>query len=142
MNPENGDLDTRTRRQKQKMKVKDMMREAYIIHRDIPLFRAAKLMSSKGINSLLFVYKKKLKGIITERDLLKHFNKRGTISRIMSKKVITIDSEEDIGAALELMRKYNKKKLPVTQKDKLVGIINLIDLAQNADEVGEGFFFN
>lgn len=118
------------------------MREAIIIRKDIPLDEAARLMSSKGMNSLLFISEKKLQGIVTERDLLKNFNRKDRISNIMTKKVITIESQEDVQTALEIMKKYNKKRLPVVEKGKLVGIIGLIDIATNADEIGDGFFFD
>ena len=124
------------------MQVRELMREAIIIRKDIPLYEAARLMSSKGMNSLLFISDKKLKGIITERDLLKNFNRKGRISSIMSKKVITIDSQDDVQSALDIMKKYNKKRLPVVEKGKLVGIIGLIDIARNADELEDGFFFD
>jgi len=124
------------------MQVKDLMKQAHIIHKDISLQEAARIMSSEGISSLLYVPKDKLSGIITERDLLKNFNKQGVISKIMTKKVITISSEEDIHTALDMMRNYNKKKLPVVEKGKLIGVLNLVDIASNSDEIGEGFFFN
>ena len=118
------------------------MKEAVITSKDIYLDEAAKLMSSKGMTSLLFISDKKLKGIITDRDLLKNFNRKGRISSIMSKKVITIDSQDDVQSALDIMKKYNKKRLPVVEKGKLVGIIGLIDIARNADELEDGFFFD
>jgi CBS domain-containing protein len=124
------------------MLVKELMKQAYTIEKDIDLAEAAEVMSSKGIGSLIFLSNGNIKGIITERDLLKNFNKVGKVSKVMSKKVITIKSEADVATALDMMKNYKKKKLPVVEKKKLVGIINLIDIATNADEVGEGFFFN
>ncbi len=124
------------------MLVKELMKQAYTINKDIGLDEAASIMSTKGIGSLIFLSNGDIKGIITERDLLKNYNRNGRVSEIMSKKVITVKAEADVSSALQMMKNYNKKKLPVVENKKLVGIINLIDIATNADEIGEGFFFN
>ena len=123
------------------MDIKDLMKPVYILDKDIPLAEAADIMSSKGFSSIVYVKDKRIAGIITERDLLKNFDKEGTVSQIMTKKVITIDSDSDVEEALDLMKKYEIKKLPVIEKGKLVGIIKLIDIARHVDEVDEDFFF-
>lgn len=122
------------------MKIKEAMKKAFVVDKDIWLVEAAGIMSSKKSSTLLFVLKKEVRGIITEGDLLKYFNKNKTISEIMSRKVITISSNEDIDRALEIMRENSIKRLPVVDKGELVGMLTLTDIAAYADELEEFFF--
>jgi CBS domain-containing protein len=124
------------------MLVKDLMKKPYASEKDMNLSDAARIMTSKGIGSLIFVDKGKVKGILTERDLLKNFGKGVKAHKAMSKAVITIGPEEDVNKALETMQNNKIKRLPVIDNKLLVGIISLTDIATHADEIGEDFFFN
>ena len=125
------------------MQVKEMMKEPYIIERDISLAETAKIMSEKRIGSLLFVYKGKAKGIITESDLLRNFGKNKKISQIMSKNIISMEPDETIEEALKVMKENKIKRLPIVDsKKQLVGIISLTDIAANVDKLEGEFFFN
>ena len=124
------------------MIVEDLMKHPYVIDKDISLREAAKIMSSKGIGSLLFISGNEIKGIITERDLLKNFNKNVQVKKVMVKDVRTIESNRGIEEALGVMRENGIKRLPVVENKKVVGIITLIDIAIHLDEIDEEFFFN
>ena len=125
------------------MQVKDIMRDPYIIDKDIALIDAAKIMSSKSIHSMLFVEKSKAKGIITESDLLKNFGKHKRISQIMSKNIITISPDKTVEEALQLMKENKVKQLPIIDaKKQLVGTISMTDIAANVDKLEGDFFFN
>ncbi|MBX4212167.1 CBS domain-containing protein [Candidatus Pacearchaeota archaeon] len=124
------------------MIVQEIMRKAFVVDKSTSLSEAAKVMSSKAIGSLIVMAKGKIEGIITERDLLKNFNKEGEISSIMSKEVITTSPKSSLESALELMRKNKIKRLPVVSKNELVGIITLTDLLAYAEEISDDFFFN
>ena len=117
------------------------MKQPFVIEKDMSLAEAARVMSSKEIGSLLFVSGKSLKGIITERDIIKNFGKGSKVSNVMSKKVITIEPDETVDAALEIMRKNKIKRLPAVEKGKLVGIITLTDVLGHFEDIGEDFFF-
>ena len=121
------------------MKVKEIMQSAFIVEKDVSLNDAAKIMSDKGIGSLLVVFNKKLKGIVTEKDLMRNFGKDKKISEIMTKNVITIEPNENIETALSIMMDKKIKRLPVTKNDSLIGIISIPDIAAHADEVAEDF---
>jgi CBS domain-containing protein len=124
------------------MQVKDLMKKAHIIDKDITLVHAAKIMTQEGISCLIFLKRGKISGVITERDLIKNFSKRGKVSKIMSKKAVVISPDESIDRALETMRGHGVKRLPVIENKKLVGIIGLTDIAANSDELEEEFFFD
>lgn len=124
------------------MLVKELMKMPYVIDKDINLGEAAKIMFQKGIGSLIFVVRGKVKGLVTRGDLLKHFGEKKKISQIMNKNVLTISGEETIDDALHIMRENKIKRLPVIdEKKNLVGIISMIDIANNYDKLDGEFFF-
>ena len=123
------------------MKIKDIMGSPYFTDDNIELSEAAKIMSSNKIPTLIYMEKEKVAGIVTESDLLKNFSKNKKIKDIMSENVITIDQDGELEEAILLMQENKIKRLPVLQKDKLVGIISLSDIAAHSDEIDEGFFF-
>ena len=123
------------------MLIRELMKRPFIIEKNISLSEAARMMSEKNIGSLLFMSGGKIKGILTERDLLRNFGKSEKVSEAMTTKVITITSDEPLDRAMELMREHEIKRLPVVDAGKLVGIITLTDLAANFEAVEEDFFF-
>jgi len=76
------------------MKVKEIMKRAIVVDRNVRVKEAAKIMSEKGIGSLIVSKGKKIVGIVTEKDIIRNVDKLNKkISDIMSKDVITIDQE-------------------------------------------------
>jgi len=124
-----------------KMKVEDLMRAPYYVDKNIGLKEVAKIMSSKNIGSLIFMPSRKIEGILTERDLLKNYEKNSKLKDVMSENVIVISPGSDINEAMRLMKENSIKKLPVVDNEKLVGIITLTDIAAHLDELEEEFFF-
>lgn len=123
------------------MLIKEIMRQPFVIDKNISLREAAKIMSKKNIGSLIFVSGSKVKGIITERDLLKNYNKSTKVTKAMTSSVKTIRSDEDIDAALEIMKERRIKRLPVVDNNKLVGIVSLTDIAAHYEALEGDFFF-
>ena len=117
------------------------MKRPFVVEKNIGLAEAANIMSKKEIGSLLFVSGDKLKGIITEKDLIKNFSKHENISQAMTSKVITVEAEESLDRAAEIMRENKVKRLPVVENGKLVGIITLTDILANFEALEEDFFF-
>jgi len=116
------------------MKISKVMHKIVVIGDDISLKEAAKIMSKKKIGSLIYVEKGAIKGILTERDIMKnisHLNKK--ISKIISKKVKVIDVMDSLEDAAKMMSKYKIKRLPVVDGDELVGIITATDLVAHTD---------
>ena len=117
------------------------MKRPLVVEKDISLTEAANIMGAKGIGSLLFVSKDKIRGIVTERDLIKNFSKHEKISQIMTMKVVTAEPDESLDRAAEIMRSNKIKRLPVVSGGKLVGIITLTDILANFEALEEEFFF-
>ena len=123
------------------MRVKEIIKQVVTATPKTTIKEAARIMSEKGIGCLVITEKKSVKGIITERDILKAVSKgintNSEIEKIMSKKVITVTPKDSIDDAATLMSKYKIKKLPVVAQDKLVGIITATDLVANSDQFDE-----
>lgn len=124
------------------MKVKEIMKQPFVIEKDIDLVEAAKFMSDKKIGSLIFVDKGKIKGIVTERDIIKNFDKDATVTEIMTKNVVTIEPNDELENAARVMSDNKIKRLPVVKDVTLVGIITATDILANASEVGDTFIFD
>ncbi|AWR96321.1 CBS domain-containing protein [Acidianus sulfidivorans JP7] len=99
---------------------------------------AAKKMAEHNIGSLVIMDNDKLYGIITERDIIKALGKGISLDSPVeeigtTKNLITINDEDTVYKAAELMAKYNIRHLIVTNKEgKLVGIISIRDLIRES----------
>ncbi|MEA3329680.1 MAG: CBS domain-containing protein [Nanoarchaeota archaeon] len=120
------------------MKISAIMRKAIVIDDHIKVRDAAKIMSKKDIGSLIVVKGNSIKGIITERDIMRNLSKLDLqISKVMTKDVKTIDSEDDVENASNIMVAEKIKKLPVLGDKKLVGVITMTDLLAHSSKFSE-----
>ena len=100
-------------------------------------FQAANKMVKNRCGALLVcttIKEKKLKGIITERDLAfrvipKNLDPKKTkVSMIMTKEVDIISENKTIFEAISMMKDNGYRHLPVTNKKEVVGILSMRDL--------------
>ena len=124
------------------MKVSEIMREVMIVDDHISIKDAINIMNQKSIGSLVAVKDGKIKGIITEKDILRSALKLELpISKIMTKKVITLDNESDLREAAEIMIKNRIERIPIIKEGVLVGIVKILDVLDKAYKE-EDFLFN
>lgn len=73
-------------------------------------------------------------GIITEHDFVKYLSglvSTGVkVSDFMSSPVVTIESSASIKTAMETMVKYGFRRLPVVDKDVVVGMLTSVDIVR------------
>ena len=125
------------------MKLKDVMRKVVVSEPGVSVKKAAEIMSSKNISSLIIIEKEKMIGIVTEKDITKSFNKSGNkVSSIMSKNVKSTDIDTSVDNAATIMAEHNIRILPITEKGKLVGVIDAKDLIEHSDVLNENFFLD
>jgi CBS domain-containing protein len=97
---------------------------------------AARTMNQKGIGCLVAVDANHVVGILTERDLLRRIvevcrnPKLTKMSEIMTRQVIVGDPDMELLEATRLMFEKRIKKLPIVERDRLVGLITLTDIAR------------
>ncbi len=116
--------------------VGDMMTKNFVAVRPTANLRhCAKELVKYRINTLLIAEGKKLLGIITSRDILWTITKKPDVKlsdikaiEIASKKVAVIKPSADVAEAINKMKKYGYRRLPVLAKGEIVGIITLKDI--------------
>ncbi len=116
------------------MKVADAMSiKPVSVSADSSIFDVSKLMMKKRVGSLLVIEGKNLKGIFTEKDLVRIIAKgldvkETTVEMVMVKKMHTIKPDEDLSDAIHHMRKNKVRRLPVVFKGHVVGMLTLNDI--------------
>ncbi|MGC8775845.1 MAG: HPP family protein [Minisyncoccia bacterium] len=138
------------------MRVKEIMKTNVLtIFPETTYFEAAKLMYKNNFSGLPVIdSNQKLIGMLSEKDLFKalypdyyefiqnpesYFNheeqekrileiKNNPISLYMSKKIISISPETSILAAGGIMLAHHVHRLPVLEKNKLLGIVTRKDI--------------
>ena len=125
------------------MRISEIMNKVFVIDKYITLKEAAKMMSDKNVGSLVVTDKEKIVGIITEKDILKNINRLSEkVADVMSKNVVTIDKNDSIENAAELMAENKVKRLPVVYKGELVGIVSSTDIIAHSESLNEDFYFD
>ncbi len=117
------------------MMVKDVMHgEVKTISEDSTVREAAEEMKKFRIGSLVVVRDSRLLGILTERDILDKVVAEGgdstttRVKDIMTREVVMVKPETELGEAATIMSEREIKKLPVIKGNSLVGIITASDL--------------
>ena len=119
------------------LKVDDVMTEEVItIDENATVKEAADLMDKNGISCVIAIRKGKAIGIVTERDLLKRVivetkNANKTkVATVMSSPLEVVMSGTELEEAVRLMFEKKIKKLPVIDKDSIIGLVSLTDIAR------------
>lgn len=118
------------------VKVGDIMTRGFIsVKPDTSVLNCAKKMVKKRVGSLVLKDGNKLKGIITEGDIIWAMTKksRKDLSRIKAseiapRKLVTIKPSADLYQALQKMKKTKYRWLPVTINKNVIGFLTLKDI--------------
>jgi len=94
------------------------------------------MIVESGFSAFPVSKKKRLVGFISRRDLIRKQRVRSviahhaqtTIETLMTKDVVTIGPDEPISAAAELLVKHDVSRIPVIEKDSIVGIVDRHDV--------------
>jgi CBS domain-containing protein len=94
---------------------------------------AIALMAEKDVGGLVVTREGKPAGIVTERDIIKKCGREGSykgveVGQIMSEPLITIKGDATIGDAAWLMSDKNIRRLLVTEKGEIKGIVTGKDI--------------
>ncbi len=120
------------------MKVSDILKvkgsPIYSVSGDVTVYDAIKIMGEKNIGALMVIEGDKLTGILSERDYARKIVLKGKASRetmvkeIMTGNVITVSPDDTIEKCMELMSANHFRHLPVTDSDKVAGMISIGDV--------------
>ncbi len=95
-----------------------------------------KIFAENKIGSILIVEDGAVKGIVSERDVVRAIGHRGAeilrlpVSRIMTKDVITCQGDDTINQLMGVMTQGRFRHVPVIDQGQLVGIISIGDVVQ------------
>ena len=99
---------------------------------------AARLLSRYNVGALpVCGADKKLRGIVTDRDIVlrcvaaEDDPAQTPVRDIMSRAPATLSPMDDVHKAAVLMARHQVRRLPVVERDKVVGILSLGDLAKS-----------
>jgi CBS domain-containing protein len=112
------------------MMVKDCM-QADVVHISVPGTRedVLQLMAEEQINGVPVVKKgtKSLVGIVTRTDLLRKADEN-QLAMLMVRDPETVTPRTDVKTALKVMIEKGYRRLPVVEKDELVGLVSIPDV--------------
>ena len=110
------------------------------IDADKPVSYAAKMMRDEDVGLAPVVEGDRLVGTLTDRDIAVRVVAEGrdpettTVREVASKEVVTVEPEQGLGDALQLMAQHQVRRLPVVEQDgRLVGVVAQADVAEHAD---------
>ncbi len=118
------------------IKVGDIMtRNFTYVSEETNLYDCARIMVKKRVGSLMIKVGDKLKGILTEKDIIWAVVKKKRkelkeimVKDIMKRKVITIKPSADITEAMDRFKKKKIRRLPVVEQGKLIGLLTEKDV--------------
>ena len=110
--------------------------EIHTVPPDARVFDALKLMAEKNVGALVVAEGGRLAGIISERDYARKVILLGKSSHdipvreIMTAKVVTVQPGQTVEDCMALMTARRIRHLPVTEGERLVGILSIGDLVK------------
>jgi CBS domain-containing protein len=125
--------------------VRDAMTESpHSIGASASVVEAARLMREQHIGSLPITDDEKLVGMITDRDITTRVvaeaadPKTTSVADVYSRDLISVEPDNDLEQALQLMARHQVRRLPVVENGRLVGIVAQADIALSENETKTG----
>ena len=101
---------------------------------------AARLMREQHIGSLPVTEDERLVGMITDRDITTRVVAESAVPEttsvgdVYSRDLISVEPNNDLEEALQLMARHQVRRLPVVENGRLVGIVAQADIALRENE--------
>ncbi len=118
------------------MKLSEIMtRDVQSIENTSTVQQAAQLMKKLNVGCIPVTENGRVVGIITDRDVVMRNVADGKtpentrVDEVMSKSLITATPDMDVHRAADMMAQNQIRRLPVLEKDRMVGIVSIGDLA-------------
>ena len=128
------------------MLVKEIMTKKVVtIEANASVFDACMMYKEKKVGCLVVVDDETCVGVVTERDLIERSicqrrdPEKTKVSEIMSQNIKVVYDLDTAEKALETMKQYKIKKLPVISSEKVVGIVTITDIAEARPEISKRF---
>lgn len=114
-----------------------MTKDVVAVDENMTALDAARLMTEKGISSLIIEKDHAPIGIITERDFVKKICLKDmqpstiNVGSMMSKIQTYASPDTPVDVAVQRMVNHKIRRLPVISNGKVIGIITVTDLAKH-----------
>lgn len=114
------------------IKVRSIMtKEVITTTKDAGIIDAAKLMTSKGVSSLVVVEIDKPIAVLSKNEVIEGItHKKTKVKDIMSNKFTTITPMTKLSNVMKHVRDGKIKRFPVVENEKLVGLITETDIIE------------
>lgn len=114
-----------------------MSKNLLLVNKTTSLQETAQKMRKLNVGCAIITDNRNPIGIITERDFVTKIVSEGRplfteVFEVMSSPLITINYEETVWEASQIMKEKTIHKLPVTEKEKIVGIVTTSDIIKIA----------
>src|SRR5947208_3880507 len=123
------------------MKISEIMTtESKKARPDNPLADIAAMMRDEDVGALPVVQDGELRGIVTDRDIVVRAIAEGkeptttTVQEVLSEELESVEPDDDVEDAADLMASRQIRRLPVVQRGKLIGMVSLGDIAVKHEE--------
>lgn len=124
------------------LRAKDIMTENIVsVRKDTPIYEAVGLMVKHGISGMPVVEDDMtLVGILSEKDVIillysKEDDENKTVNDFMTQPVVHFDEGESLLDISDFLMKNIFRRVPITSKEKLVGIISIKDILEYILEI-------
>ena len=115
-----------------------LTREIISINENDTIYDAIKLLSKNKIGALPVINnKKKLCGIVSERDIIHAISENkeiklslSDINSIMTSKVITCNKDTQSNILMKIMTTNKIRHIPILEKNLLIGIVSIGDVVK------------
>ena len=110
----------------------------------VSVVEAARLMREGDIGSLPITDDETLVGMITDRDITTRAVAEAadptqtSVGEVCSHDLISVEPDQDLDEALQLMARHQVRRLPVVENGRLVGIVAQADIALSEKEKKTG----
>ena len=110
-----------------------------------PVTQVAELMRDEDVGAIPVVQDDQLVGMVTDRDIVVRAVAQGKDPRgmpaaeVSSRELVTVDPDQDLSDALQLMAQHQVRRLPVVDRDNhLVGVVSQADVAREVKDKAAG----
>lgn len=121
------------------MKAVDIM-NPNVIFATLPSTRenVLQLFKNYGISAVPVLKQGKIAGIITRKDLLRKIDE-DQVALLMTPNPVTVSVEESVKKVVEILSSTPFRRLPVVERERLVGIITIRDIIKKIAEMNLDF---
>lgn len=122
-----------------------MAKPVITIDADATVYDACTIYKEKKVGCLVVTKGDICVGLVTERDLIErtichHLSPEKTkVYEVMSRDIKVVNAVDTVEKALDIMKHYKIKKLPVISNEKVVGILTITDIAKARPDLSQRF---